>query len=201
MYDKKARRFVLVKSERGGGLCRLRFPLETDHKNLLEEVIDHFWSNQKGVVGNKKDYDTYLVDVKDDVIKDTIELNNQKVPFTVSSFLENMKQVRPRLYLMTKAKSFLERISFSDDSLDDFDITPQQKVETHTVSTPVADILSPVLDIPVSDSPLPASGISVPSVINLSDSPIENSSTLIGTSASRALLREEIDTAYVASLL
>ena len=195
-FDKKAGRYVLVKASKGGGLCKIKFPLETTKNILLAQLIEHFWTCRKGIATGKKkeDFHFLLTDGKEDPISDIIVLDTgEAVPFTVGSFCRKIKLARPRLYLLTKLKSITARMDLSDvdDSGDEFQ-TPRR---THATSTPKPvekiDLTKPEHHENTSQ-PIPMENIS-------RDSPLQTSA-LIGTTEQRVALNNEIQRAYDESL-
>ncbi|XP_066921760.1 uncharacterized protein [Clytia hemisphaerica] len=187
-FDKKQKKYQLVKSRKGGGLVKLTF-LPSDDKNTIHNaIVKHFVDNQKGVLDDNKDaYFFNLMNEKEDPITDILEFpDGAREQFTFNGYLAISKQTRPKMFLYSKQKSSQQRIlshyTFSKD--EDSDDESDDENETDNASFSRGNSSSPFNHIPSSHS---------------TPNPVEGSH-LIGSSEERRQINLEIERAYQASL-
>ena len=214
-YDRKKKKFSLVRTERGGGKHNEYFLLSATYDDVMERCMDVFWRRRKypEAFGRESSINFYLVDAKRDVIDKMItDKYNQQVPFTIERFMENNTLARCSIIFRTKDKTFhfidlLSNPLSDDDDMNDFEV-PSTYFATQTSAQPLslrstlpplsisADTSTPVTSSFIADtggSPLPLSFI-------LPDSSTPISPALIGDSSTRQELRNEIDRAFQESL-
>jgi len=209
-YNKKQHRFNVVRSERGGGLKKLKFKLNDTKKELLASCIRHFWNNKKKLEDNKMtdDFQFFLTDGREEMINDTLEIGNETVPFTVAKYVEACKLTRVRLFFCSKEKNILDQLtnrlvaSSSDEEWegisnnDNESIRVNESLETQHSFSNFSSL--PHTSTPTSDRP----SRHIPDSDHTSTRPPDSdaTSTLLGASADRSTLVAEQDREYQQSL-
>ncbi|CAH3188323.1 unnamed protein product, partial [Porites evermanni] len=129
-FNDDSRRYVMVREATGGGQREMSLPCDSDYSEVLSILTDLFFPNGKSSRGQVSEMELCLGSFKCEVI--------DKEGFTVGDYISVNKLTKPRLYLLSKAKSHAEDQENSTDSMDN-DVLFRPVLS----STPVQDVHSP----------------------------------------------------------
>ena len=175
-------------------------------QEVLQSCIDYFWGRKKGNSFGPKDDNYFMLgDFKHEIISDMIkDVGGEDIPFTIGNYCEANKMARPRIYLLTKSKSVLAKVKniasiFVNSDDDDFELdSGNYEIDSfHTASRlTLPDFSYQVNDLPAFNHNELDSTISQ----SMNHTPPATSTPLLGSSAEREVIRQEVDNAFQRSL-
>ena len=130
-YNRNQKRFHVVRAERGGGMCKMKFQMDATKDLIIEACLSQFWEKRKKIEVNKPklSFHFFLTDGANDVISDV--LGEENLPFTLMEYLKINKQSRIRIFFCSKEKHVFDRIlnpvHLSSDDEDDFVEVPKRR--------------------------------------------------------------------------
>lgn len=130
-YNCNQKRFNIVRAERGGGMCKMKFQMDATKASIIESCLSQFWAKRKKIDVNKpkSNFHFFLTDGTNEVIPDV--LGEKKLPFTIMEYLKTNKQTRIRMYFCSKEKHVFDRVldpvHLSSDDEDDFVEVPKRR--------------------------------------------------------------------------
>ena len=199
-YDPIKAKYAGIRSERGGGLSKFKFPLTASRDEVFQEIINYFWQRKNDKdFGDRSDYHMFLYDAKRQTIPDFLtDGQGNLVPFSIKTFCEQNKLARPRMFFQTKLKSFNTKM------LDEFISQHSSSEEISFTSSQVQAQLnhSITMSTPLSQS---KGSFSLPPIDyddmdNISTAAVSSFSGLIGSSEERDRIKSDINKAFEASL-
>ena len=130
-YNRNQKRFNVVRAERGGGMCKMKFQMDATKDSIIEFCLSQFWEKRKKIEVNKPkaSFHFFLTDGTNEVIPDV--LGQENLPFTIMEYLKINKQSRIRIFFCSKEKHVFDRIlnpvHLSSDDEDDFVEVPRRR--------------------------------------------------------------------------
>jgi len=185
-YDETKRKYVNVRSAKGGGSRKEKFPNECTAEDILEKMKELFFPNGVSALGNLSEFHTQIGSSKQDLL--------DSENFILQNYIKKNQFTKTYLHLMTRKKSKTALL------LDSFNSTPYP-----TISDEDDDHLDITKFIPspnLQTASTPKQEIPSSSFKAIKTSPVTNdvNHNLIGSSEERLQLREELDRVYESSL-
>lgn len=97
-YDEKQRKYIGVRTPRGGGTRDVPFPFSASAKEIIEVGKELFYPNGNSCHGLISDMDFKIT------IIENLKIDGEEVPFTLGQYINATKLPKVRLYLASKKR-------------------------------------------------------------------------------------------------
>jgi len=113
----------MVRATRGGGTRSVKYKRDMKLSEIFNDMIERYWPKTSREFGTKANTIFHIRDYKH------VEFTD--IDIEIDQYINQTNQCRTRVYLYSKTKTFndiLETYSVENDSSDDFEVNPPNKV-------------------------------------------------------------------------